>query len=284
MKIHIVQKGDTLWEISQQYGVDFEELKQLNSQISSPDMIMPGMKIKIPGSTKAVKQTQMQHKPKEQVKTPYKDVSPKPLPVIKEDDKEKQKMMKPEMPVHQMPSMPAQPMMQMPVMEQEFQNYTTINFPQMHMPKQPEPKPAKKEEPKKEKPHVKPMPQPQVPMVPLCCYVMDPCYPPVPFQMMGPAPQGYYGAPHHGYPMPQVQGAMYGQDKDCGCGGSGSHEMYRNPEYQVPPQSQQPTSQSPNLYPPLGQEMYQSPHPMPPGYMPYANLNNQSANGNSQGE
>ncbi|WBX79028.1 SafA/ExsA family spore coat assembly protein [Virgibacillus salarius] len=41
MKIHIVQKGDTLWEISQQYGVDFEELKQLNSQISSPDMIMP---------------------------------------------------------------------------------------------------------------------------------------------------------------------------------------------------------------------------------------------------
>ena len=42
LKIHIVQKGDTMGEIAQQYGVDFEELKQLNNQISSPDMIMPG--------------------------------------------------------------------------------------------------------------------------------------------------------------------------------------------------------------------------------------------------
>ncbi|MEH6944270.1 SafA/ExsA family spore coat assembly protein, partial [Bacillus sp. JJ722] len=49
MKIHIVQKGDTLWKLAKKYGVHFEELKKLNSQLSNPDMIMPGMKIKIPG-------------------------------------------------------------------------------------------------------------------------------------------------------------------------------------------------------------------------------------------
>nr|WP_108669464.1 SafA/ExsA family spore coat assembly protein [Peribacillus acanthi] len=48
MKIHIVQKGDTLWKLAKHYGVNFEELKKLNSQLSNPDMIMPGMKIKIP--------------------------------------------------------------------------------------------------------------------------------------------------------------------------------------------------------------------------------------------
>lgn len=49
MKIHIVQKGDTLWKLSKKYGVDFEKLKQANQQLSNPDLIMPGMKINIPG-------------------------------------------------------------------------------------------------------------------------------------------------------------------------------------------------------------------------------------------
>jgi len=48
VKIHIVQKGDTLWKIAKKYGVDFEELKKMNSQLSNPDMIMPGMKVKVP--------------------------------------------------------------------------------------------------------------------------------------------------------------------------------------------------------------------------------------------
>src|SRR5690625_1921260 len=55
LKIHIVQKGETLWEIAELYEVDVEELKQLNSQLSSPDMLMPGMKIKIPSPSKNVK-------------------------------------------------------------------------------------------------------------------------------------------------------------------------------------------------------------------------------------
>lgn len=48
VKIHIVQKGDTLWKIAQKYGVDFEALKKMNAQLSNPEMIMPGMKIKVP--------------------------------------------------------------------------------------------------------------------------------------------------------------------------------------------------------------------------------------------
>lgn len=55
MKIHIVQKGDTLFEIAKNYGVNFEDIVKLNSQLSSPDMIMPGMKIKIPSESKQVR-------------------------------------------------------------------------------------------------------------------------------------------------------------------------------------------------------------------------------------
>lgn len=50
MQIHTVQKGDTLWKIAKMYGVDFEELKAANPQLSNPDLIMPGMKINIPSS------------------------------------------------------------------------------------------------------------------------------------------------------------------------------------------------------------------------------------------
>ncbi|PWA10724.1 hypothetical protein DCC39_10565 [Pueribacillus theae] len=48
MKIHIVQKGDTLWKIAEKYNVNFEELKNMNTQLSDPNMLMPGMKIKVP--------------------------------------------------------------------------------------------------------------------------------------------------------------------------------------------------------------------------------------------
>lgn len=153
MKIHIVKKGDTLWEIANKYDVNFEQLKELNSQLSSPDMIMPGMKIKVPSSAKPVKKEEMQikEKEKEMVKTPYKDISPKPLPVIKEDEKEKPKM-------NQKP-----PMHQMPIMDQDMYQYTTINFSQTP----PENKEVKHHE------KMQHMPQ-HMPMVPMCCYPMHP--------------------------------------------------------------------------------------------------------------
>lgn len=35
VKIHIVQKGDTLWKLAKKYGVSFEELKKVNAQLSN---------------------------------------------------------------------------------------------------------------------------------------------------------------------------------------------------------------------------------------------------------
>ncbi|SHG73259.1 morphogenetic protein associated with SpoVID [Virgibacillus chiguensis] len=314
LKIHIVQKGDTMWEIAQQYGVDFEELKQLNSQISSPDMIMPGMKIKIPGNSKSVKQKQIKEMQQPPTEQPYKEIQKKPTPVIKEDDKEKPKMVKPEMPeMPPMPSMPpmppmqqmyTQPMMQMPVMEQEFQNYTTINFPHMTAQPKQEVKPVKKEKPKEEPKQVKaqqqpmpqpmPMMQPQVPMAPLCCYVMDPCYPQIPFQTVGPNPWACHGMAMPSMPMPYEHGqhaSMMGMGSQgymptmgnemmpqmqANMGGGAqsawnnqmqyeSQGMYRGQAGEENPDQHTSDVHVP-LYPPFQNNMNQMPFPMPPGY------------------
>lgn len=216
LKIHIVQKGDTLWEISKQYGVDFDQVKQLNPQLSSPDMIMPGMKIKIPSTSKPVKKESVALKEtqKQPAKQPYKDISPKPKPVMKEDDKVKPKEMKPQMPMQQMPmqqkpiqQMPMQPMTKMNMLEQEMNNYTTINFPQSPG------YPLQKEKPQ-EMHH---MPQP---MIPICQHCFKPCCPPPPMH------HGYSNAMHHSQPF-----AM--EYKDCGCGGHQPMNMYNQmqPQY-----------------------------------------------------
>ncbi|MBA2873636.1 SafA/ExsA family spore coat assembly protein [Thermaerobacillus caldiproteolyticus] len=85
MKIHIVQKGDTLWKIAQKYGVDFEQLKKMNGHLSNPDMIMPGMKIKVPTAGVPVKkemqkkETKINIAPKKEVPNiehPYANVKP----------------------------------------------------------------------------------------------------------------------------------------------------------------------------------------------------------------
>jgi len=128
VKIHVVQKGETLWEIAQKFNVDFEGLKQANPQLSSPDMIMPGMKVKVPSTTKIVKkETKVKPKEKQEL-IPQKPVK------IEEDEKEKKVEVKPEMPLPQMPEQPqmiAPPTLQMPKMEQEMNHYTMINLPQM---------------------------------------------------------------------------------------------------------------------------------------------------------
>lgn len=72
MNIHIVQKGDTLWKLAQQYQVDFEELKKANAHLADPDQIMPGMKIKIPTKSVPVK--------KEMPKSPVKEAPKKEMP------------------------------------------------------------------------------------------------------------------------------------------------------------------------------------------------------------
>ncbi|MBY7143266.1 SafA/ExsA family spore coat assembly protein [Virgibacillus sp. NKC19-3] len=246
MKIHIVQKGDTLWEISKSYGVDFEQVKELNSQLSSPDMIMPGMKIKIPGSSKTVKKedTSVKETYKEQ-QVPYKDISPKPMPVIKEDDKEKPKTVEPQIPVEPLPKMPIQkekqkpiePLPKMPSQKEkpiqkekakpmlEQDHYTTVDFPKIKQ-QYTETKdkiPEKADKDIKPKPHPQPpMQQPMpMPMVPMCCHIVHPCYPPAPFPAMGAVPEGFGPPPQpmiHPDFHPQMPGAMMQPKKDCGCG------------------------------------------------------------------
>ncbi|MBM6619728.1 SafA/ExsA family spore coat assembly protein [Bacillus suaedaesalsae] len=114
MKIHIVQKGDTLWKIAQKYGVDFEELKQLNSQLSNPDMIMPGMKVKVPSTGVQVKAKEAPFSPSQLVKEkPVKEkVSPvkeAPVQPIKEAP------VAPIQPVKEAPVAPIQPVKEAPV-------------------------------------------------------------------------------------------------------------------------------------------------------------------------
>ncbi len=48
LHVHVVQRGDTLWKISRQYGVSFDEVKRLNAHLANPDYIVPGMKIFVP--------------------------------------------------------------------------------------------------------------------------------------------------------------------------------------------------------------------------------------------
>ncbi|WP_208401995.1 SafA/ExsA family spore coat assembly protein [Halalkalibacterium halodurans] len=143
MKIHIVQKGDTLWKLAKKYGVDFEQLKAANSQLANPDMIMPGMKIKIPTGSVPVKKEGPHVQVKEQ---PVQPIHPKEAPTPP--------------PTHVMPQMPTMPhpkVTQEAKVTEKTQNMyeTHLNFNYYGQPKPPVapiPKPPKKEMPKKEIP------------------------------------------------------------------------------------------------------------------------------------
>ena len=48
MKFHIVKKGESMQTIANKYNMRLDELMQMNKQIAKSDLILPGMKIKIP--------------------------------------------------------------------------------------------------------------------------------------------------------------------------------------------------------------------------------------------
>lgn len=89
MRIHIVQKGDTLWKIARQHGISFEDLKRLNAHLANPDYIVPGMEIILPdtatkGATPkaSVKEYAVKEHVKEMVKEqPIKEIPVKELPI-----------------------------------------------------------------------------------------------------------------------------------------------------------------------------------------------------------
>lgn len=45
---HVIQQGETMWQISQQYNVTLEALVAANPQVADPYMIFPGQIIVIP--------------------------------------------------------------------------------------------------------------------------------------------------------------------------------------------------------------------------------------------
>ncbi|MFF2447696.1 SafA/ExsA family spore coat assembly protein [Neobacillus sp. NPDC058068] len=233
MKIHIVQKGDTLWKIAKKYGVNFEELKKMNSQLSNPDMIMPGMKIKVPTAGGTVKKEGPIHIGKKEVpiaEHPFAKEKPKEMPIkqmpikevpikempIKEIPKKEipiKEIPKKEVPIKEVPikeapilkeapKAPYTPKMPLKVIpEKDINNYYMSNMTNI-TPNLP-PKPANILPEVKEVPMPLPMPVQQE------C-VQDYCVPVTPV-MPGPG----FCPPFGGYPMqpympyPQVQGAAY---------------------------------------------------------------------------
>ncbi|KWW15885.1 hypothetical protein AS888_07510, partial [Peribacillus simplex] len=198
MKIHIVQKGDTLWKLAKKYGVSFEELKKVNAQLSNPDMMMPGMKIKIPGTTGAViketikpnihmgvKESQIQQYPaqpapmkEQQMMQPPVKEQPKYQPPMKEQPKYQPPMK--EQPKYQ-PPMKEQPKYQPPMKEQPKYQPPMKEQPKYQPPMKEQPKyqPPMKEQPKpivKEKQIIVPkevqVPTPVIPEVDINNYYM----------------------------------------------------------------------------------------------------------------
>lgn len=47
-KTHTVRKGDTLWGIARQYGVELAALIRANPQIKNPNLIYPGEAVSVP--------------------------------------------------------------------------------------------------------------------------------------------------------------------------------------------------------------------------------------------
>lgn len=54
MKIHMVKKGETLYQLSQKYQVDLNKLIEINPQIENPDVLDVGMKVKVPSTPSQV--------------------------------------------------------------------------------------------------------------------------------------------------------------------------------------------------------------------------------------
>lgn len=214
MKIHIVQKGDTLWNLSKQYNVDFQALKAANSQLANPEMIMPGMKIKIPVDQKHVGHSKMMPAPKEKTMTPYKHLPTKAQPVIKEDDqKPKQKVQK-KIPYPKLPPVS----IQMPKLPNIYANQYNIDVDiddhdtmiktnqtthQHHHPVQ-QAQPIEKQEPVKTEP-VEQQFVPSMMLMPCLPFPMMPCPPQMPVNPCDAYQNPAVFNPYYGYQNYQWQ-------------------------------------------------------------------------------
>ncbi|OES44255.1 LysM peptidoglycan-binding domain-containing protein [Domibacillus iocasae] len=128
MKIHIVQRGDTLWSIAEKHQVSLEEVKKLNAHLANPEMIVPGMKIKLPDTAMPIEKDHPYANNK-----PF--ASPPQMEGLKEmEDEEEPEFTMPENwmtePVPAPPQMEQDMMMQCPPMPCYF---FPVPFPMPHM-------------------------------------------------------------------------------------------------------------------------------------------------------
>jgi hypothetical protein len=75
VKIHIVKKGDTLYELSDKYDIDLKTLISKNTHIDNPDQLQVGMKVKVPVGPTAIETVakqpvEVQSVPKQNVPVP----------------------------------------------------------------------------------------------------------------------------------------------------------------------------------------------------------------------
>jgi morphogenetic protein associated with SpoVID len=249
VKIHIVQKGDTLWKIAKKYGVNFEELKKMNTQLSNPDMIMPGMKIKIPTTGGTVKkETKINYAPKKEVQIPphpYADMKP-PAPK--------------EVPKKEVPMKPYIPKMPQPVVpEIDINNYYMMNMANMQVqqaqqaqqipPTPPKPIPVKEEV----KPEVPPKEMPKVPYIPpMYCYPYPHCVPVTPVM-----PGAGFHYPMHGVgaPMPQPGMPMYPMNQMMPADGQMMQQMGNYDDDESSPYGMMPMYEGQQGFAPTSSEM-----------------------------
>lgn len=281
MKIHIVKKGDTLWKIAEMYDVDFEELKQMNGHLSHPDMIMPGMKIRVPVHKKETKKEHKSHKkeekipkkketqkgeqkPKEQVKKPQ---PAKPVEEIKEDDSKDHIHIQPVIPFEQQKS-PSLNMNKIPSMP------SIPDLPEMApMKEEKKEKPKEKPGKKKEEAPKKEMKKESMPLTSHGCHCYCGTCTPMHFaedqmmpQMQQPMPM-MYPSQSCGCQPPMLSGNMH--QHMCGCHMhhqvQGNHMMHSMHPSQSMYHMQPPTMDPNQMYPQMSQEnMHQQ---MMPGNM-----------------
>ncbi|WP_157729417.1 LysM peptidoglycan-binding domain-containing protein [Tumebacillus algifaecis] len=92
MKVHTVQKGDSLWKISKLHGLTLDELIAANPQIANPDQLEVGMVVKLPdggpgtpmpieGEGPGSSTVPSAQEPKKEVEGPGTHVSPSHAPI-----------------------------------------------------------------------------------------------------------------------------------------------------------------------------------------------------------
>lgn len=268
MRIHIVQKGETLWRIAKQYGIGLDELKRLNTHLANPDYIVPGMEIILPEEGTATPKTNM-----------TKEQQTAPAPSKEKMTAPKEKLTEPkvkEQPVREVPKQvetapipaPIPAPVPMPIPQVDLMPQFQFDFaPQMHfeqpqhlpapapqpMP-QPQPIYIQVPQPKVETKHETtiekdveyvhiPVPQPQPQIIYVCCPQPQPqpqpcgCHEQVYYHNpCGCHEQAYYHNPCG------CQDQQYHQPHPCGCDEHANYHYgpydYNEDDYQQMPQQQ----------------------------------------------